>query len=213
MIMLRSTIMEYYEGVGGRKFILSPATTCDANDDRTVQTIVDITNDAYKRGEVGMWKDDADRTNTKEVKDILTQGRLILCHEKIVGNGDKKQKLGPIVGSIMVNSEFEQTKSIGELGMLAVSRQYLRLGIGRALVNAAEKYCSDAGCKTIRLELLEPSLYKHEFKVMLDSWYSSLGYVRGESEDFAELYTELAPLLACPCSFTVYLKPLSPVEK
>lgn len=199
MDMARSDIiMEHIVG-GDRKFILSPAATCDAEE---VQTIVDITNDAYRRGEMGMWLDNADRTNVKEVQDILAKGRLILCRE-VIGN-----TAYPLVGSIMVNSQFDT--STGELGMLSVSADYLRLGIGGALVKAAETHCHTAGCTAMRLELLEPSAYKHEFKVMLDSWYSSLGYVRGGSEDFATLYTDLAPLLACPCSFTVYLKSLSP---
>ena len=162
-----------------------------------------------------MWKGNAERTNFQEVKNLLASERLILCREQVnataesgeASAGGAAANSGLLVGSVMVNPSF--AKGTGELGMLAVSRLHLRLGIGRALVGAAERCCQESGCDIMRLELLEPSSYKHEFKAILDKWYASLGYARGEPEDFGKLYPSLAPLLSCPCVFSVYLKNLN----
>ena len=110
-----------------------------------------------------------------------------------------------IAGSVFVNPFFED--SVGELGMLCVDEKFLRKGLGKLLVCAAEDYCKVEGnCKQMRLELLTPTAFAHPVKTWLEKWYISLGYVKGSPENFAENYPRIAPLLAMECEFTVYLK-------
>ena len=47
----------------------------------------------------------------------------------------------------------------------------------------------------------------------LEMWYGRLGYIKGAPEDFAAAFPRIAPLLAVPCEFTVYLKPLHRTSK
>ena len=60
----------------------------------------------------------------------------------------------------------------------------------------------------MELELLAPRDTKHPVKEWLHTWYSKLGYVKGEQKEFATDYPEFAKLLSEPCTFTVYTKDL-----
>ena len=128
---------------------------------------------------------------------LLSGGQIILAREI-------KNML--IVGSIFVKENF--APGVGELGMLAVSAAYLRRGLGKLLVGAAEEVCRSKHCSRMRLELLTPRDSVHAVKVWLDAWYSSLGYVKGLPEDFGQAFPRIQPLLACDCIFTVYMKEL-----
>ena len=46
-----------------------------------------------------------------------------------------------IVGSVYVTNCFNENSELGELGMLAVNKNYLGQGIGTLLINCAEEYC------------------------------------------------------------------------
>jgi hypothetical protein len=94
--------------------------------------------------------------------------------------------------------------------MLAVAGTHRGCGLGRILVEEAERRCREAGATSISLQLLTPVDYEHPNKVWLERWYVSLGYEKADSVDFASLYPRIAPLLACKCHLTTYLKQLGP---
>ena len=97
----------------------------------------------------------------------------------------------------------------GEIGMLAVASSHLGSGVGRRLVAAAEARCRSSGCAVARLELLAPRDWTHPFKARLREWYEGrLGYEPMHEADFAADYPRIAPLLACPCTYTVFHKEL-----
>ena len=61
----------------------------------------------------------------------------------------------------------------------------------------------------MRLEILKPRHWRHDGKEMLKKWYTqTLGYVEGETEDFANFYPVLNQNLCCECLFTIYTKQL-----
>ena len=77
------------------------------------------------------------------------------------------------------------------------------------LIKAAETLCKKHGCSQIRLELLTPAHYSHPEKVWLDKWYRSLGYIKGQPEDFGAHFPHIASLFAVECVLTPYMKKLS----
>ena len=111
-----------------------------------------------------------------------------------------------LTSSISRPSQF--SADTGELGMLSVSAGHLGSGLGRRLLLSAEAHCKAAGCTQMRLELLAPRDSPHPTKKWLDAWYARQGYAKGAPDDFAAAFPRIAPLLAVPCVFTVYLKPL-----
>jgi GNAT superfamily N-acetyltransferase len=178
------------------EFTVSLSTAEDSKNAELLGRVVQIVNDAYSRGEEGMWQGEACRTNAEEMRSHLTESKIILAYTST----------GLLVGSIFVNPHFDE--SLGELGMLCVALSHLRKGLGNVLINAAELHCLSKGCKTMRLELLTPANFVHPVKAWLDLWYSSLGYVKGMPEDFGLAFPRVQPLLACDCVFTAYLKAL-----
>lgn len=184
-----------------------------------IQNLVTLVNDAYGRGEKDMWKDpNAKRTNFEELKKFLVEDQLILAYPEgvevpetnPVGEFDKIQveQLQKPIGSVFCNSSFDKKKHIGEFGMLCASLEYTGQGLGTQLIEQAESKAKEAGCKTMRLELLTPQTWEHPVKTILDAWYRRLGYVKGGNEDFDSLYPHIVPLLDGKMNFTVYLKQL-----
>ena len=58
-------------------------------------------------------------------------------------------------------------------------------------------------------QLLAPRDWTHPFKARLREWYECrLGYEPMHEADFAADYPRIAPLLACPCTYTVFHKEL-----
>ena len=112
------------------------------------------------------------------------------------------------MGSVFCNTVFDTEKKIGELGMLAAKDEFCGKGLGNGLISQAEARAKHNGCTNMRLELLTPRDWEHPVKVILDKWYTKVGYVKGDTEDFDKSYPHISPMLACPMNFTVYLKPL-----
>ena len=75
---------------------------------------------------------------------------------------------------------------------------------------SVQKSVFECTVNAMQLELLVPLTWSHPSKEFLDDWYRRIGYrvVRRTSVDL--LQPELAPLLATPCEFVVYEKPLAP---
>ena len=176
------------------EFTVSVSSSEDAEDAGVVGTLVEIVNMAYSRGEEGMWKGNAKRTTLGEMAAHLKRGEILIARSSV-----------EVAGSIFVNPFFEE--NIGELGMLCVAEKFLRRGLGKMLVHAAEVHCkSVASCKHMRLELLTPAAYIHPVKAWLDKWYTSMGYVKGTPENFdlhpTLSYTQGYRGLGCKSTFS-----------
>lgn len=61
----------------------------------------------------------------------------------------------------------------------------------------------------MRIEVLVPRGWTHPEKQRLDAWYCRIGYQAASTASVEGAYPQLAPLLATPCDFTVYEKPLA----
>jgi ribosomal protein S18 acetylase RimI-like enzyme len=170
-----------------------PATT--ASDPRVVREITDLFNEVYATAEAGLWIGAA-RTTTVEIQ------QMIAANEIAVARVD-----GRVVGAIRIQ---QLDDGVGEFGMLVADPAH-RGEVGRELVSFAEELSGRRGLATMQLEVLLPRGWSHPTKEFLKAWYTRLGYrwVRAGSID--QSYPQLAPLLATPCDFAVYHKPLKSV--
>jgi GNAT superfamily N-acetyltransferase len=97
-----------------------------------------------------------------------------------------------------------------EFGLLVSAVDHRGTGVGRALLDFAERRSHECGLRAIQLELLVPQGFTHPTKEFLKAWYGRRAYrlVRTRSVDAA--HPHLAPLLATPCVVEVREKPLRP---
>ena len=160
-----------------------------------VERLTRLVNEVYAVAEEGMWVDGATRTTPSEVEELTRAGEIAVAR---LG--------GRVVGCVRVQRLDLET---GEFGMLAADFAHRSVGAGRELVRFAERTSREDGRSTMQLELLVPREWRHPSKVFLDEWYTRIGYrvVRTGTTD--EAYPDLAPLLATPCDFVIYDKPLA----
>ena len=94
--------------------------------------------------------------------------------------------------------------------MLVAAPQQRGTGIGRALVDFAERHSRERGLRAIQLELLVPRAWRHPSKEFLKAWYRRRGYRLIRTGRIDDAHPQLAPLLATPCDLAVHEKPLQP---
>lgn len=157
-------------------YLIAPAEPCDA------VAITRIVNAAYR---VEDFFKVGDRTDVREIADLLlTQTFLIATDE------DEE-----IAGAVRVSVKDGR----GYFGMLSVAPGAQGAGLGRQLIEAAERFCSERGCSWMDLEVASPRLE-------LPPFYRKFGYeVSGRSEWPAEALDQLKS----PAHFIVMSKALA----
>ncbi|MFE9581002.1 GNAT family N-acetyltransferase [Nocardia sp. NPDC006044] len=166
-----------------------------ASDEQLVAGLTALINQVYEVAEEGIWAGGAARTTPAELTDLIAAGEIAVAHDST----------GELVGAVRIQ---ELDDRLGEFGMLVAAPARRGTGIGRELVRFAERRSAEKGAHTMQLELLVPRDWTHPAKKFLAEWYTRLGYRvvrRGALEDD---YPHLAPLLATPCDFMIYNKPL-----
>ena len=172
--------------------LLDPAAAADRE---LIARLTGLVNRVYAASEAGLWHEGAARTTAAEMAGQVAAGEVAMA---TVGDG--------LAGAIRVRAVSEVA---GEFGTLAADAGYRGIGVGRALVAFAERHIRDQGLRTMRLELLVPRTWRHPSKVFLDGWYGRMGYRVVRTADVADAYPDLAPMLATPCEFLIYEKPLA----
>ena len=157
--------------------------------------ITDLVNRVYDTAEAGLWVDGATRTTTGEMQEMVAAEQIALASVN-----------GQAVGCIHVQVLGDRA---GEFGLLAADPAHRGEGVGRELVGFAEELCRRRGLAVMQLELLVPRGWSHPTKEFLHAWYTRIGYRPVRTADIGETYPQLAPLLATPCDFVVYRKPLT----
>jgi GNAT superfamily N-acetyltransferase len=164
-------------------------------DQGVVGEITDLINRVYATAEAGLWVEGAARTTTAELAEMIASDQITLARVD-----------GQIVGSIRIQ---QLDDGVGEFGMLAAHPAHRGEGIGRELVRFAEELSRQRGLTIMQLELLIPRGWSHPTKEFLHAWYTRIGYRPVRTGGIEESYPHLAPLLATPCDFVVYHKPLT----
>ncbi|MGH9229676.1 MAG: GNAT family N-acetyltransferase [Acidimicrobiales bacterium] len=165
-----------------------------SKDQRLVADITGLVNQVYATAEAGLWVDGATRTTTVEMEQMISACQIAVA---------KVNRL--IVGAIRIQQLDATT---GEFGMLAAQPAHRGEGVGRELVRFAEHVSLQRGLANMQLELLVPRDRSHPTKEFLHAWYTRIGYQVMRTGRIDESYPHLAPLLATPCDFVVYHKPL-----
>ncbi len=132
-----------------------------------------VVEDFFKVGE---------RTDENEIVDLLQRDPFIVVEDPA----------SIVAGSV----HLEVRDTLGYFGMLAVEPGAQRRGLGRRLIAAAERYCAQRRCATMRLDVVN-------LRTSLIGWYASLGYVSVGVAPFPEGKSRL------PCQFVVMQKPLA----
>ena len=165
-----------------------------ATDAALLATLHDIVNQAYARGEVGLWRAGTDRLLPDELRALVASGELAAARED-----------GSVVGCVRVTSLDRRT---AELGLLAVAADRSGSGVGSALMAFAHDLARERGHTAMRLTLLVPRDGSHPFKVRLDGWYRRQGYRVVGRADFAVTHPEPAGLLLVPCDLLTFERAL-----
>jgi GNAT superfamily N-acetyltransferase len=173
---------------------ITPLDGADAADDELVAALLAVVNDAYARGEAGLWRDGADRISEQDLRALVASGDLGAARE-----GEH------VVGCVRVTALDPQT---AELGLLSVAPERSGAGVGRALMAFAHDLARERGHTTMRLLLLVPREGTHDFKDRLEAWYTRQGYRLVGSQDFAEYAPEPARDLLVPCDVAAFERPL-----
>ncbi len=158
------------------------------------ERIADLVNLVYTESERGLWIDGAQRTSAREITAFVGAGELAVARVD-----------GRPAGVVRIQQLDPDT---GEFGMLAVDPAIRGRGVGRDLVRFAEDTCRERGSTVMRLELLVPRGWVLESKEFLHAWYSRLGYRLDRVGTFDQDYPHLAPHLAGPTDYRIYLKRL-----
>jgi GNAT superfamily N-acetyltransferase len=171
--------------------LLEPTARDDA---RLVERLTELVNDVYAEAEAGLWRDGATRTTPSQIAELI--GRRETAVATVSGR---------LAGAVRV---WPVSELAAEFGMLTADPEQRGIGVGGQLIAFAERHARELGLQTMQLELLVPRTWRHPTKVFLDEWYRRLGYRPVGTTDVDETEPELAPLLATPCEFVVYSKPL-----
>ena len=184
--------------------MIEPLPAVASTDHGLVAELTGLVNRVYAVAEEGLWVDGATRTSVDEMAALITAGEIVVARDdrEHGDNGDAR-----IVGCVRIQQVDEAT---GEFGMLVADPERRSKGIGRDLVGFAEDWFRGRGVPTMQLELLVPREWTHPTKTFLDAWYTRLGYRPVRTGRIDDDYPHLAPLLATPCDFVTYHKPLTP---
>ena len=172
--------------------LLPPAAAQSAS-----ATVTELINTAYAANGGGLWSiPDKKRTTLPEITSLISASEILAAYSADMD----------IVGCVHWHRMDADTAG---LGMLAVGHQVQGRGVGRMLVEAAEKQAREMGCGRMQLELLLPKEWKHQGKEMLAKWYDRMGYRRVRVGKLKAFEPEMEKLLACPCDHVVYHKSLA----
>jgi len=123
-----------------------------------------------------------DRTNPETVRGLMEKGKFLLAEDSL-----------HLLGCVY----FELRGERGYFGMLSVDPSRQRMGVGRQLVGAVEKYFRDAGCKFSDLIIVN-------VRTELHGLYHRWGYI----DTGTAIYDDPTPT-KIPVHFITMSKPLS----
>jgi GNAT superfamily N-acetyltransferase len=171
--------------------LLEAAAGCDAG---LVDELAHLINGVYAIAESGLWREGFVRTTAPELAELIRERQIAVATRR-----------GDLVGSVRMHDVAGDTS---EFGMLVAAPEQRSTGVGRALVDFAERSSRERGLRAMRLELLVPRDWSHPSKEFLKAWYGRSGYRMVHTRSFDDAYPRLAPMLATPCDLEVHEKPL-----
>jgi GNAT superfamily N-acetyltransferase len=126
-----------------------------------------------------------DRTNAEEIRGMMRGGEFLLLEDPP----------GALAGCVYVQLNGDR----GYFGMLSIDPARQGGGLGRRLVEEAERRCRDAGCRHMDIHIVN-------LREELPPFYRRLGY-----KDHGTLPFPDADQTTLPCHFIVMTKALSDI--
>ena len=124
---------------------------------------------------------DGDRINAEGVRSYMTKGKFLVAEDT-----------AGLAGCVYVELRGDR----GYLGLLGVDPPRQGTGLGRRLMDAAEHYFREAGCRAIDLRIVSA-------RTPLPTFYRYLGYLETGTAPFApEVPVKL------PCHYILMTKPI-----
>jgi ribosomal protein S18 acetylase RimI-like enzyme len=118
-----------------------------SRDAELVDRLTELINDVYATAERGLWYNGATRTTPSELADLIAAKQIVVA---IARDGD-------VVGSVRVH---QVSHDASEFGMLVAAPDHRGTGIGRTLVEFAERHSRERGLRAIQLELFVPRAWQ-----------------------------------------------------
>lgn len=162
-----------------------------------MRTVAELINRVYAVAEKGQWLPGSTRTTVEEITELTRAGEIVVAR---LDDG-----AGAVVGANRVRKLDDRT---GEVGMLAADLDHRHIGVGRELGAFAANLLRQQGFTTIQKELLAPRDWHQPSKQFMAEWLERRNYKAVRKGTIDELYPHLAPLLATPCDFIIYQRPL-----
>jgi N-acetylglutamate synthase-like GNAT family acetyltransferase len=145
-----------------------------------IDAIMDVINAAFRKAE--SFFIERDRVNIEYMQPLLQKGKFLVADDEV-----------RIVGCVYLELRGDRAY----LGLLSVDPQSQGSGLGSTLMNAAENFCRNAGCRFMDLRIVN-------LRTENEAFYKRRGYVEIGTEPFpAELTTKV------PCHFVNMSKPLT----
>src|SRR5699024_3111123 len=165
-----------------------------SNDNDTMEHITSMINRVYAAAEKGLWRDSEIRTTIDDLRTFTENGQIAVARTN-----------GNIIGCIRIHG---LARDKGGFGLLAVDERYQGNGIGKKLIQFAEKQCQQAHFTDMQIELLVPQQGTRPDKERMKEWYKRLGYNPVRAENIEDLFPAVGEMLATPCKFIVFHKKL-----
>lgn len=169
----------------------------DEVSDNEIERFYEIMIHAYAVTEREIWGDDYSRMSREEFAQLIDQ-------EQIIGAWMDEAPVGSIFTAPLNGLTWS-------FGLFSVDFDFQGTGVGRKLVEAAEKKALSDGATHMELEILRPQNEELEVKKVLHDWYESMGYTLFISQLFEErkpAKAERALKLIQPSVFDCYRKKL-----
>ena len=153
-----------------------------------------LINEVYLASEASIWVEGHRRISETALREIFNKQELIVATEN-----------DEVIGCIHLEPIG---KELFKFKMVAVNFEHKRKGIGVRLVDYAERTALSKGGKIMQLELLVPERVEHPDKVILEKWYTSIGYIKEEEHSVDYCHAGMSKDLRVPCTAVVYRKAL-----
>lgn len=173
---------------------VGPLEASAGRDAGVVEELTELINGVYATAESGLWRDGTTRTTTAELADLIAARQIAVA--------TREER---IVGAVQLH---DVTEDLSEFGMLVAAPEQRATGVGRALLDYAERRSGERGLRAIQLELLVPRGWRHPSKEFLKGWYGRRGYRIVRTTGIDEAHPHLAPLLAAACDVEIHQKSL-----
>lgn len=185
-----------------------------AEDAHLVGSLTRIVNDAYGEVEADIFLPGYRRTDEAEIVKLIQEGCLAIAYlpagESLTSDTTDWTPLPstPSFRPVGCVSVKQLSARLGNFSMLALQLKNRGGGLGRAMIDFAEKHCRENGCTVMQMELLVPTSFEHAVKPRMQAWYQRMGYRMVKLGSFNEDYPSLATQLAGPADYKVFEKAL-----